>query len=95
MTLYAIFKAATLFLRVIELAILAYCVLSWFRPNFAFFYWLQGFIRPFLAPFRRLSVWLMSRTRMPLDFSCWFAIIGISIVERLWWRLYVLLAMIR
>ena len=47
-----------------------------------------------MAPFRRFSVWLMSRTRMPLDFSCWFAIIGLSIVERLWWWLYRLLRLI-
>jgi len=95
MGLYYVFQAGSIFLRVIEYAILAYCVLSWFRPSFGFYYWLQGFIRPFIAPFRRLSVWLMRRTRMPLDFSCWFALIGLSIINRLWWRLYVLLAMIR
>ena len=29
----------------------------------------------------------MSRTRMPLDFSCWFAIIGLNVIERIWDRL--------
>ena len=52
-------------------------------------------MRPFVAPFRRLSVWLMSRFRMPLDFSCWFAMIGISIVDQLLWRIYALLRLIR
>jgi len=91
MTLYKVFQAGSIFLQILDSAILLYCVLSWFRPNFSFYYWLQSFIRPFVTPFRRLSVWLMSRTRMPLDFSCWFAIIGLSIIERLWWRLYILL----
>lgn len=91
MTLYGVFQAVSAFLRVVSLAILVYCVLSWFHPSSRFYVWLGSFIRPFVAPFRRLSVWLMSRTRMPLDFSCWFAMIGISLLERLWWVLYRLL----
>lgn len=94
MTLYTVFKAGSLFLQVVDSAILLYCVLSWFRPSFRFFYWLESFIRPFVAPFRRLNVWLTSRMRIPLDFSCWFAIVGLSIVERLWWRLYALLILL-
>lgn len=94
MTLYQVFQAGSIFLRIVEFAILLYCVLSWFRPRNQLYLWLEGFIRPFVAPFRRLSVWLMSRTRMPLDFSCWFAIIGIGIIESLWQRLYFILRMI-
>ena len=94
MTLYKVFQAGSAFLYVVRVAILVYCVLSWVRPRNNLFLWLETFIRPFVAPFRRFSVWLMSRTRMPLDFSCWFAIIGLSIVERLWWWLYRLLRLI-
>lgn len=94
MTLYIVFRAGALFLRIIRAAILLYCVLSWFRPRNNLFLWLESFIRPFVAPFRRLSIWIVSRTRMPLDFSCWFALIGISIVHGLWWRLYALLMQI-
>ena len=94
MTLYKVFQAGSAFLYVVRVAILVYCVLSWFRPRNNLFLWLETIIRPFVAPFRRFSVWLMSRTRMPLDFSCWFAIIGLSIVERLWWWLYRLLRLI-
>jgi len=94
MTLYRVFLAASTFLRIVDTAILIYVVLSWFRPRSNIYLWLEGFVRPFIMPFRRLSVWLMSRTRMPLDFSCWFAMIGISIVERLLWRLYYILRMI-
>ena len=94
MTLYKVFQAGSWFIRIVDSAILLYCVLSWFRPRNNLYLWLESFITPFVAPFRRLSVWLMSRTRMPLDFSCWFAMIGISIVERLLWRLYYILRMI-
>ena len=37
----------------------------------------------------------MSRTRMPLDFSCWFALIGLSLVNQVWWWLYRVLRMMR
>lgn len=95
MTLYRVFRAASIFLRVVDTAILLYVVLSWFRPRNSVYLWLESFVRPFVAPFRRLSVWISSRTRMPLDFSCWFAMIGISIVEQLLWRVYYLLRLIR
>lgn len=94
MTLYSVFYVASIFLYIVRLSILAYCILSWFRPRNRFYLWLGSFVQPFLAPFRRFSIWLMSRTRLPLDFSCWFALIGITIVERILWRLYALLATI-
>ena len=95
MTLYKVFQAGSLFLTVIRWAILLYVVLSWVRLRGNAYLWLEGFVRPFVAPFRRLSVWLMSRTRMPLDFSCWFALIGLSIVDQLWWWLYRILRALR
>ena len=95
MTLYKVFQAGSLFLSVIRWAILIYVVLSWVRLRGNAYLWLESFVRPFVSPFRRLSVWLMSRTRMPLDFSCWFALIGLSIVDGLWWRLYYILRVLR
>ena len=94
LTLYRVFQAVSYFLYVVEMAILIYAVLSWFRPSFRFFYWLTNFVSPFIRPFRRLSEWIMLRIRIPLDFSCWFAIIGIQIINWLWGRLYLLLRMI-
>lgn len=94
MTLYAVFNAGSAFLHIVSLAILVYCVLSWFSPRSNIFLWLEGFIRPFVAPFRRLNVWLASRIRLPLDFSCWFAIIGLNVVEYLWRLLYRLLRLL-
>ena len=95
MTLYKVFQSGSVFLSIIRIAILVYVVLSWLRPRHTAYLWLESFVRPFISPFRRLSVWLMSRTRMPLDFSCWFSLIGLSIVDRLWWRLYILLRSVR
>lgn len=94
MTLYKVFQAGSLFLRILDFAILLYCVLSWFRPRHSLYLWLEGFVYPFIAPFRRLNMWIASRTRIPLDFSCWFAIIGISIINSLWWRLYAILRLL-
>ena len=95
MTLYQVFRAGSLFLVIIRYAILIYVVLSWVRLRGNAYLWLESFVRPFVAPFRRFSMWLTARTRIPLDFSCWFALIGLSIVERLWWRLYYILRALR
>ena len=89
--LYEVFYAGYLFLRLITLAILVYCVLSWFQPRFRAFEWLRRFIQPFLSPFQRLSMKVMRYFRAPVDFSCLFAVLGYQIRGRLWWRLYYLL----
>ena len=91
MSLYRVFYAGSIFLDVIRIAILVYVVLSWIRPSWQFFYKLERFVSPFIMPFRRLSLWISAKTHLPLDFSCWFALIGISIIDRLWWLLYRLL----
>ena len=95
MTLYQVFQAGSAFLAVLRIAILVYVVVSWLRVRGTAYLWLESFVRPFVSPFRRLSVWLMSRTRMPLDFSCWFALIGISLVNQLWWWVYRILRAVR
>ena len=95
MTLYRLFQTGSVFLYVVRTAILVYVVMTWINPRGSFFLWLESFIRPFVAPFRRFSVWLMARTRMPLDFSCWFALIGLTFVERIWWWLYSILRVFR
>lgn len=87
LTMYMVYKTGNIFLEVIRVAILVYCIMTWFRPQNKFFYMLQSFVVPFIRPFRRLSVWLMSKTRMPLDFSCYFALVGISIISSIWTRI--------
>ncbi len=95
MTLYMVYRAGLVFLRIVEAAILIYVVLSWLRLRHPIYLWLESFVRPFVSPFRRLSVWITSRTRIPLDFSCWFAIIGIQLLQTIWQRIYFLLRTIR
>lgn len=91
LTLRSVFVAGAYFLHIVQTAIFIYVVLSWFRPRFKAFFYLENFVAPFVRPFRRLSVWITARTRIPLDFSCYFAIIGLQIVSSLWWRFYYLL----
>ena len=89
--LYEVFYAGYLFLRLITLAILAYAVLSWFRPNFRAFEVLRNFIRHFVAPFQKMSWKVMRYFRAPVDFTCLFAVLGYQLLQRLLWRLYILL----
>ena len=89
--LYEVFRAGDIFFSLISTAIVVYCVLSWFRPSFGAFDALRRFIQPFLSPFRKLSLALMRRFNAPLDFTCFFAIIGIGLIRRLWWYVYYLL----
>ena len=90
--LYTVFKAGSIFLQIIETAILVYCILSWFQPRFKLFFMLRQFIQPFISPFQVLSLKVMRYFRAPVDFTCLFALIGISIIERIWWRVYVIVA---
>ena len=94
MALYTVFRAFSYFLYAVRVAIFLYCILSWIRPNNRLFYALEKFVMPFVMPFRRLSVWLTAKLNVPLDFSCWFSIIALTVVERLMWRLYILLIQI-
>lgn len=91
MALYTVFRAFSYFLYAVRVAIFLYCILSWIRPNNRLFYALEKFVMPFVMPFRRLSVWLTAKLNVPLDFSCWFSIIALTVVERLMWQLYGLL----
>ena len=86
------FYAGYIFLRLITLAILVYCVLSWFRPRFRAFDMLGAFIRPFVAPFQGLSMKVRQYFQAPVDFTFLFAIIFYQVLERVWWWLYALLA---
>lgn len=90
--LYSVFRAVSIFIEIIEWAIVAYCVLSWFRPRFRAFFLLRQFIAPFVSPFQKLSLMIMRRFNAPIDLTCFFAVIGMQLINRLWWRLYVLLA---
>lgn len=91
-SLFLVFQAVSIFLRVIYSAIIAFSIMSWFRPQNGFYMFLGRFIAPFVMPFRRLSMLIMRKTRVPVDFSTWFAIISLMITSHLWSRLYVTLS---
>ena len=95
MTLYQVFRLGSAFLSILRIAILVHVVMSWLQARSSFNLWLEGLVRPFVAPFRPLSRWLMARTHLPLDFSCWLAIIAISILDRVWWWIYAILRALR
>lgn len=87
MTMYAVISALRLFLRILSAAIFVYWILTLLRFNNRFVEILARFIYPFVRPFRRPAMWVMRRTGLPLDFTLWFAIIGINIVSELLWSL--------
>ncbi len=91
MLLYMIYTAADWFLRLISLAILIYCVLTWVAPRSAARYWLERFISPFCAPFRRLAQYVCMRWGSPFDLTCFFALIGVNILSVLLGEVYKLL----
>ena len=86
--MYIIFNALSQLLRLVSLAILVEVIMSWVYPRGKVYYWIGRFIEPVMAPFRRLSMWIMQRSGMPIDFSPWFAMIAINLVSQLIWRVY-------
>ncbi|MBQ9952609.1 MAG: YggT family protein [Clostridia bacterium] len=85
---YRIFDALSIFLNICSWAILIYCILTWVAPRSSLRYWLEKFIYPFCAPFQRLSNYIRMRWGSPFDFTCWFALIGIRILQRLLWEIF-------
>ena len=92
MTMYSIIYALQLFLRILSAAIFIYWLLSLLRFNNRFVEILAKFIYPFVRPFHRPAMWVMRRTGLPIDFTLWFAMIGINIVgdvlDMLYWRVF-------
>ena len=90
--LYNIFHAASLLLNLLSYAIFFYCILTWVAPRSPLRYWLERFISPICAPFRRLSRYICMRWGSPFDLTCFFAIIALNLVQRLMWNVYYFLA---
>lgn len=88
LSMYSVFRAVSIFIRIIEWAVVIYCVMSWFRPRFKAFFLLKQFIMPFVSPFQKLSMRLMRYFNAPIDLTCFLAIIAFQIIDRLWWRLF-------
>ena len=93
MTYYIVARTVSIFFDVLTAAILLYCIMTWFPSarRTRFFSFVSMFVEPFIAPFRGLSGWIMRRTGIMLDFSVWFALIGIRILELVAWNLIYLI----
>ena len=89
MSMRDIINALQVFLRFLSFAMLVYWILTLLRFNNRLVELLAKFIYPFVRPFRRPAMWVMRRTGWPIDFTLWFAMIGINIVSELLWILYV------
>ena len=89
--MYILFYAVSRLLQLLSLAIFVRVIMSWVYPQGQVYYWLNRLTDPFLAPCRRLSLWVRQHTSMPLDFTALFAMIAISILSRLIWRIYYIL----
>jgi len=89
MTVYIVVRTVRIFFDVLTAAILLFCIMSWFPTarRTRLFEFVSRFIEPMVAPFRGLSRWIMRKTGIPLDFSVWFALIGLRILERVAWNL--------
>ena len=65
-----LFNLAHLALRLISLAMMVYCVMSFIMPGSSLYYRLASYVDPILRPVRfRLYRWFPSLRRMPVDFS--------------------------
>ncbi len=88
MTMYSVIDAVRVFLRLLSLAMFVYWILTLLRFNNRLVELLAKFIYPFVRPFRRPAMWVMRRTGWPIDFTLWFAMIGVNIVSELLLVLY-------
>ena len=88
MSMYDVIHALQVFLRFLSFAIFVYWILTLLRFNNRLVELLAKFIYPFVRPFRRPAMWVMRRTGWPIDFTLWFAMIGVNIVSELLLVLY-------
>jgi len=89
--LHTLIYTLMMVVRVLDLAILVYCVMTWIMPGGKFFWWLKNLVDPLAAPFRPIAMKLARRFNLPFDFSLLFAMIALSVVENLLRWLYYLL----
>lgn len=90
MSLFAVYQTIHIFLSLVQAAIFVYWILTMLRFRNQFVLLLAKFIYPFIKPFHRPATWVMKRTGLPIDFTLFFAMIGLSLADRLVYYLFVL-----
>lgn len=88
MHMYHVVQAIQIFLRLLSAAMFVYWLLTLLRFNNRLVEILAKLIYPFVKPFRRPAMWVMRRTGLPIDFTLWFAMIGLNLVSELVYWLY-------
>lgn len=74
-----------------SMVILVYCIVTWVAPRSRLRNWLEVLVMPFCLPFAPLAMWIRRKTGIPVDFSCWFAIVALRFIPDILWRVYLLL----
>ena len=86
---YSLFRGISGCIQIIQLVIAAYCIATWvMRPTSQFYVVLRNLSYPFIAPFRRVSDWLMDKIGLRIDLSALIALFVLNAVNGLIWRLY-------
>ncbi len=80
-TIYIIITSLITLLRLYSYMIVIAAICSWFlKPNNKFLVLVRSLTEPIIYPFRRISMKLMERMRMPLDFSPMMAYLALQIM---------------
>lgn len=88
---FSIYRGIYMFLRVVNVIILAYCVMSWFvRPTNQLFMWVSRFAQVILAPFRPIAMWLIGKG-LRMDVSPILALMAVNLIDGLLRQLLYLL----
>lgn len=89
MALMSVYRGISMFLQLIRYVLLIYCILSWVLPPYnRVMQFLARFMDPVLRPIRNLQFRLFPR--LPLDFSAMIALLLISLLDSLIYRLFLL-----
>lgn len=86
MVLYGIYRGVNIFLQIIEIIVVVYCLLSWFASPFSkVMQFLSRIVDPILSPIRRVIFSIFPR--LPIDLSPVVLFLLISVVRNLVTRL--------
>jgi len=78
---YVVYETIMLVFRIIELAALVSIILSWVMPMSRLRGTIDWLLSPIMYPFRWLNMKLVSKMRIPLDFSYLFMLIGLDVAR--------------
>lgn len=89
--MFAIYQALVSLVKLAELAVVAYCALTWIAPRSDLRYALEKLLAPICAPFYEVSRAIMRRFNLPIDLTCLFTLIALQATRRFLWAIYLLL----